>query len=281
MQGKRGFTLIELLVVIAIIAVLMAILMPALRGVQKQAKGITCQAHLKQWGIMFALYADDHNGSFNPGWDVTTGGEHMLWPVVMRPYYLDNEKMLVCPMATKLISRNGFGPLASWERDFSLGNGFSKLITSSYCINSWTNNMKEDRGVRKMPWFWKTVNNNTACLPDGTSTGRAVNRNNIPVFLDGTWNDAWPRDMDAPPTVNGGFETGDQGQSDEMNHFCITRHDAYINGLFMDWTVRKVGLKELWTLKWHRSFNTANIFTKAGGAVPEDWPLWMRGFRDF
>jgi prepilin-type processing-associated H-X9-DG protein len=62
---------------------------------------------------------------------------------------------------------------------------------------------------------------------------------------------------------------------------CINRHDGYVNSLFMDWSVRKVGLKELWTLKWHREYDTRNPWTKAGGVKPEDWPQWMRRFRDY
>ncbi len=61
---KKGFTLIELLVVIAIIALLMAILMPALQQVRKQAKAVICQSNLKQWGTIFAMYTEDNNGFF-------------------------------------------------------------------------------------------------------------------------------------------------------------------------------------------------------------------------
>jgi len=42
--------------------------------------------------------------------------------------------------------------------------------------------------------------------------------------------------------------------------------------------VREVGLKQLWTLKWHRQFDTAGPWTRAGGCTPEKWPPWMRGF---
>jgi hypothetical protein len=49
----------------------------------------------------------------------------------------------------------------------------------------------------------------------------------------------------------------------------------------MDWSVRKVELKETWTLKWHREFDTANKWTSAGGVKPEDWPYWMRKFKDY
>ena len=51
--------------------------------------------------------------------------------------------------------------------------------------------------------------------------------------------------------------------------------------LFMDWSVRKVGLKELWTLKWSRDFDTAGPWTLAGGVKPEDWPAWMQRFKDY
>lgn len=61
----------------------------------------------------------------------------------------------------------------------------------------------------------------------------------------------------------------------------INRHYGTINGLFLDWSVRDIGLKELWTLKWHLQWNTAGKWTKAGGVKPEDWPKWMRGFRDY
>jgi prepilin-type N-terminal cleavage/methylation domain-containing protein len=73
MSDRRGFTLIELLVVIAIIALLMAILMPALNRVKAQAQKVSCQARLKQWGLIFKLYTDDYDGYFNNR-DVTGGG---------------------------------------------------------------------------------------------------------------------------------------------------------------------------------------------------------------
>ena len=68
--------------------------------------------------------------------------------------------------------------------------------------------------------------------------------------------------------------------TNEMDLFCIDRHGG-VNVLFMDWSVRKVGLKELWTLKWHRRYITEGPWTKAGGAVASDWPAWMRPFKDY
>jgi len=64
MQKRKGFTLIELLVVIAIIAVLMAILMPALQRVKKQARAIICRNNLKQYGLASKMYLGDWDGNF-------------------------------------------------------------------------------------------------------------------------------------------------------------------------------------------------------------------------
>ena len=64
MKTKKAFTLIELLVVIAIIALLLAILMPALRKVKAIAKEVVCRAHLKQFGLFAVTYAHDNNGEF-------------------------------------------------------------------------------------------------------------------------------------------------------------------------------------------------------------------------
>ena len=69
MRRRSGFTLIELLVVIAIIALLMAILMPALSRVKKQAQTVACMSNVKQWSLCWHMYLEDSGGLF-PGGDV-------------------------------------------------------------------------------------------------------------------------------------------------------------------------------------------------------------------
>jgi prepilin-type processing-associated H-X9-DG protein len=61
----------------------------------------------------------------------------------------------------------------------------------------------------------------------------------------------------------------------------VTRHEGFVNGAFLDWSVRRIGLKELWKLKWSRDFDTNGPWTLAGGVKPDQWPAWMRGMKDY
>ena len=86
----EGFTLIELLVVIAIIALLLAILLPAMGRAREQARATRCLSNLKQIGLAMHAYAGDYNyllprAELRPGVAVYTGID-MRWPVLFMPY---------------------------------------------------------------------------------------------------------------------------------------------------------------------------------------------------
>ena len=75
---RSGFTLIELLVVIAIIAILAALLLPALAGAKEKAVRITCASNLKQWGIGVTMYGGD-NGEYFPVNATADGASGFAW----------------------------------------------------------------------------------------------------------------------------------------------------------------------------------------------------------
>jgi len=249
MRRAKGFTLIELLMVISIITLLMAILLPTLQRVNMQAKMVACQSNLHQWGLAFSMYTADHNDRFFGNSGLVIG------------YLYDINDMLLCPMAMKhkerpddpwalagIASRIG-GKFSAWTH-VSPGR---TTIYGSYGINDFIRDESHH-------YFWRTPS--------------AKNTANTPVYIDCVQPSAEPLTHDAPPEY-------DNTLGSRMSYFCINRHNGGINSLFMDWSVRKVGLKELWTLKWHRKFDTAGPWTRAGGALPEDWPEWMRNFKDY
>ena len=116
-MSRNAFTLIELLVVIAVIAVLMSILMPALRIAREQARSIACSSNLKTLVLGWQLYADDNDSRIvngqtpdtvdrcEPGWVIMPPNavsapvedkiayikQGALWP------YVSNEKVYRCP----------------------------------------------------------------------------------------------------------------------------------------------------------------------------------------
>jgi len=104
----------------------------------------------------------------------------------------------------------------------------------------------------------------------------------VPVMLDSMWVFVDLYNDKSPPPECDAIPTRVLRHADlAADCVCINRHNGGINSLFMDWSVHKVGLKELWTLKWWPEYNTAGPWTQRGGVKPEDWPQWMRNFRDY
>jgi len=104
---RAGFTLLELLVVVAIIALLLAILLPAISQAREEAAGAMCAGHLREIGRGVYYYSQDHNGLLPPS-------RH--WTLAVRHYLLDKgaqaDEFYVCPSAeaplTEILAKYGF-----------------------------------------------------------------------------------------------------------------------------------------------------------------------------
>ena len=247
-----------------VIFVLMMVLTPALHRTRNQARAIACMAHLKQWGLIFAMYTDDNNGYFFSGQGHDNGG---WWMDPLQPFYRSNKNLLLCPDAMKPYAEGGRNPFGAWK----IGDD-----SGSYGMNGWICNPPEGKtelwGRGPAENYWRTPNVKRA--------------GNIPMLLDAMWFEGWPRQADKPPPeevwlqdrVN---DAEMKANESEIRRFCINRHNGYTNSLFMDYSVRKVGLKELWTLKWHRNYDLSGPWTRDGDCQPNDWPEWMRKFKDY
>ncbi len=81
-MNKKSFTLIELLVVVAIIAVLVAVLLPALGSARQQAQAVVCTANLSQIGKALIMFWDGNNGLIPTG-DYVPGKWSLWWPIAV------------------------------------------------------------------------------------------------------------------------------------------------------------------------------------------------------
>jgi prepilin-type N-terminal cleavage/methylation domain-containing protein/prepilin-type processing-associated H-X9-DG protein len=280
----KGFTLIELLVVISVVVLLMALLLPALQRARNQARAVVCQANLKQWGTAIALYTEENEGNLPRNFVLgkslwflvgsVTSSDDPNVPESLHP--IDTKDIARCPMAS--VNRRKRGP-------FTMRMG-GEIRVQGWCgstFDAWemTKPMSFRCSYGLNDWLFDKLFDSTIPIPfrfrrDYTDIFSLKGRTKIPVLLDCTMpkGPVGTPDIIFEPPIIPGFGLG-------FGQFCMNRHNGYINGLFLDWSARKVGLKELWTLKWSRQFDTTNIWTKAGGAQPEDWPQWMRGFKDY
>jgi prepilin-type N-terminal cleavage/methylation domain-containing protein/prepilin-type processing-associated H-X9-DG protein len=129
-----GFTLIELLVVIAIIAILAAMLLPALGGAKEMGRRTACANNLKQLELCLTFYADNNDGQFPPR-------TFPFWPLRMRPDY-ESLNILVCPtdnppptpvpLLMSIVGDPTFGP-----RSYMI-NGWNDYFQTTLADSQWT-----------------------------------------------------------------------------------------------------------------------------------------------
>jgi len=287
-----GFTLVELLVVVAIIAILMAITVPTLSRVRRQARGVVCQANLRQWGMTLSMYAQNNDGH------LPSRGIPEIW--LLRGAFLledpnapqdslhqfHTRDIALCPMANKPARFGRF--VGTRTRD---GQTMSFEGTAGSTFGAWeltvpTPVFHASYGFNGFVFSGLSTEQRSLADVLGEVDVLALKgAARIPVLVDAvefSLRTAVLEDGGSPPWHE--FERSEGGRpgAGPMAHFCcINRHNEAVNGLFLDWSVRRIGLKELWTLKWYREYDTSGRWTRAGGVKPEDWPKWMRRLKDY
>lgn len=284
---KTAFTLIELLVVIAIIALLLAILMPALSAVKKRAQAVVCLSNLKQWGSVFTLYSSDNRDYFPQNY-AGGGLSHYeaYWCHATMKYYND-EDLRFCP-STKLstenvaASKNATSPVISYGTTFEQWGPLIDvdLIPPGSTPNSWADEFPQGSyGMNE--WCSSPNGGNWAGVSDQDPkwwrrTSRVRQAHKVPMFMDMKMVDAYPKAatggyVSPPPWYPDEPSSYSDYNSNSMKVMCMDRHSKGINITFVDASASKVRLKKLWTLKWNPMYDTHNKWT--GENVT--WPDWL------
>lgn len=241
---------------------------------RRRAKELVCRSNLRQWGGIFQGYIERNDGKFFSGAPGTPG---YWWPADLDDEHRDWKRMRIwfCPAATAPMYDEEYRPVqdlsifTAWgifRRGADLGpNG----IAGSYGLNGYC--------IIPGGQYPRTVYESGVPVADGWHDLDAVpDADTVPLFLEALRFDVWPRASERPPASELRAWSGNL-----MARCCINRHDGAVDCLFVDGSARKVGLKQLWTLKWHQSFDTAGPWTQAGGVLPSDWPAWMREFKEY
>lgn len=240
---SRAFTLIELLVVIAIIAMLLAIITPALKKAKDKARDIMCRSNLKSMQLATILYTDTYDGKM-PEYSFASG----LWINKLTVFLDEVDDARYCARSKK---RKQLPRQYTW--------GSARLTWVWF----WAGMEDPEEGSYTINWWFYSnyAPNDNRYYSDSND---AKSPFNVPVFADSIWVDAGPDHTDIVP-ADFNLE-GDANYGGSMSRLITNRHEDDTDVGFLDGSQRSVELSALWSLKWHKKFETVSEKFRTDGS---------------